>query len=63
MADPCEITVRNRRINANESLVEKSNRRRDRNETLRRRIRTGNIEEKEERLKMRRERNAVRLIK
>jgi hypothetical protein len=36
MAEPCERTLRNSRRNANESLVEKSNRLKDRNETLRR---------------------------
>jgi hypothetical protein len=54
MAEPCERTVRNRRRNANELLVEKSNRLRDRNETLRLRIRTENNEEREERVEMRR---------
>jgi hypothetical protein len=34
MAEPCERTLRNCRRNANESLVEKSNRLRDQNETL-----------------------------
>jgi hypothetical protein len=36
VAEPCERYRRNRRRNANESLVEKSNRLRDRNETPRR---------------------------
>jgi hypothetical protein len=35
MAKPCERTLRKRRRNANESLVEKSNRQRDRIESLR----------------------------
>jgi hypothetical protein len=35
MAELCERTVRNHRRNANESLVEKSDRLRDQNETLR----------------------------
>jgi hypothetical protein len=34
MAEPCERTLRNHKRNANESLVEKSNRLRDQNETF-----------------------------
>jgi hypothetical protein len=52
MAEPCERTLRSRRRNANELFVEKSNRQRDRNETLQRRRRTDNIKGNEEQLKM-----------
>lgn len=48
LAELCERTLRNCRRNADESLVKKLNRVRDRNENLWQRIRTDNIEEKGE---------------
>jgi hypothetical protein len=50
MAEPCERTQRNHRRNTNESLLEKSHRLRDRNETLRWQRWTKNIEVREEQL-------------
>jgi vacuolar-type H+-ATPase subunit H len=51
MAECKERNLRNRRIKANELIVKKSNRLREQNETVLRRKRTENNEEREEILK------------